>query len=154
MRGLPTTVAGLSMVYVLLLFGGMVKDLLTHEAVVASDARIIGLIADFRTPLLNDLFYTLTTMANPWVVFTGLLVGICLIYRMRLPRFVIPMVASSTLTTTLVYLSNYAFQRSRPEHAMYDPGGYSFPSGHAALSIAFNCRGNPRGALPEQGLSP
>lgn len=136
MRGLPTTLASLSLLYALLLFGGLVDDLLTQEAVVTADARINNLIAGFRSPVFNHLFYGLSTLASPWVVLAGLLVGVALLYRMRRLRFVVPMFIASAFAAGFVLLSQQMLHRPGPEHGLLTPSNHSFPSGHAALSVA------------------
>jgi len=136
-RGLPITLIGLSMGYVLLLFGGLVEDLLVKEAVVAADARVDSLIASFRTPFLNHLFYGITTLGNPPVVVAGLVLCACMLWRLRRARFILPMLVSAGLADGLTVLGKFAFHRARPEQGLIEPSGYSFPSGHATISVAF-----------------
>ncbi len=136
-RGLPITLIALSMGYVLILFGGMVEDLLLKEAVVASDLRVDRLIASFRTPLLNHLFYGITTLGNSAVVIAGLVLSSCVLWRMRRARFILPMFVSAGFAALLTSLGKFAFQRSRPEVGLIEQAGYSFPSGHATISVAF-----------------
>lgn len=137
LTGLPMTLIGLAMLYVLLLFGGLVEDLLVREAIVAADARIDSLVASFRTGALNELFYGITTLGNPQVVVAGLLLSMAVLYRLHRTRFVLPMIVSVVAAESLVFLSKLAFHRPRPAQALLEPGGYSFPSGHAAISLAF-----------------
>lgn len=137
LRGLPVTLVVLAMGYVLLLFGGLVEDLLVKEAVVAADVRVDSLIASFRTPVLNHLFYGITTLGNPRVVILAMVLCASVLWWRRCARFIVPMLASAGFADALTTLGKFALHRARPLHGLIEPGGYSFPSGHATISVAF-----------------
>ncbi|MFM2483258.1 LssY C-terminal domain-containing protein [Celerinatantimonas sp. YJH-8] len=136
-KGLPLTLIGVAMGYVVLLFGGLVEDLLEKEAIVATDLRVDALIASFRTPFLNHVFYAITTLGSPPVIVLGMGLMACLFGRMRQTQFILPMCLAAGLANVLTTIGKFAFHRVRPDVALITPGGYAFPSGHATVSIAF-----------------
>jgi len=135
--GLPVTVAGLAMGYVVILFGGLVQDLLAREAVVAADGRLDGLLASFRLPFMNRVFYGITSLGNWQVILCGLLAATVLLLWRGRARFVVPLFVSVVTAQALTFLGSFAFHRDRPAGGLLEPSSYSFPSGHATVSIAF-----------------
>lgn len=136
-RGLPITLIFVSMSYVALLFGGLIEDFLNKDSVFTYDVRINTLIASFRTPLVNHFFYGITTLGNPSVVILGLVVSSILLWHSRRARFILPMLFSAGFADLLTSLGKLAFHRARPDTAIIEQAGFSFPSGHATISIAF-----------------
>ena len=137
LRGIPLTVVAIAMGYLLLLFGGLVEDLLTREAIVTLDVRVNSLLATLRTPVLNRAFYFVTTLANWQFVVAGLCGASLILWWLNRSRLVLPMLIASASAQGLAYLGKFAFQRPRPAFALLEQAGHAFPSGHASISIAF-----------------
>lgn len=135
--GLPLTLVGIGLCYILMLFAGLVEDLLVKEAIVSADARVNNLLATMRSPLLDRLFYGVTTLGNAPVVMIGLGAASLILWWRHRERFVVPMLLASASAQGLTFLGKFAFQRPRPALGLLDPSSYSFPSGHASVSVAF-----------------
>ena len=136
-RGLPLTVTLVAGLYLLALFGGLAEDVLRQEAVVQVDHRISLFMAGLRTPFFNHLFYFITSLGYWQVTYQRGHRGQCLPVVPQAPDFIVPLLVSMASSQGLTYIGKYAFHRERPSHGMMDPTSFSFPSGHASVSVAF-----------------
>lgn len=135
--GLPTTLMGIAFLFLLIQFLGVVEGLLTTDPIVAADMRTANLLATLRTPGLNR-FFLLVTLLGKWPVILAYGItasGILILWRKWafLPGLWLCMVGASAST----WLGKIAFHRQRPAVAEYVEWSYSFPSGHAVISVAF-----------------
>lgn len=136
-QGLPLTVLALTFAYGLALFAGIVEDVLTSDPVVAVDHASAQLIAAFRAPAVIPPFLWITNLGAPPLV-GALLVVACLLLWLVNRRFAVAGLLMSTLgASVFLTLGKLTFQRPRPIEAVTLESSYSFPSGHATLSVAF-----------------
>lgn len=135
-RGLPLTLTGVTGVYILALFGGLAEDVVMGEAVVMLDTRVNNLLASLRTPLFNHVFYAITSLGFWLVIACGTAAAIFVLWYRRKAELILPLTISIVSCQLLTYLGKLAFHRLRPEGGVLDPFGYSFPSGHASISLA------------------
>lgn len=136
-RGLPMTLTGLTGLYVLALFSGLAEDVITGDAVIGLDTRVNALLASVRTPLFNNLFYAITSFGYwPVIVSGAAALAFGLWYR-RQGALILPLAIALVSCELLTFLGKLAFHRARPEGGELAPAGFSFPSGHASISIAF-----------------
>ncbi|MCB1339411.1 MAG: bifunctional DedA family/phosphatase PAP2 family protein, partial [Maritimibacter sp.] len=135
--GLPATFLGLVFVYVLFVWVGSVFDFLTSDPIVQIDERVAGLMHVFWAPGVLKLAAHLTALGDSRVVFALALLAIgWLVLRGR--RDLAAGLAVSVLGDVLsVMVLKLAFQRPRPALAYFAEATNSFPSGHAAISVAF-----------------
>ncbi|WP_417565549.1 VTT domain-containing protein [Marinobacter sp.] len=136
-RGLPLTLTGVIGLYILALFGGLAEDVVMGDAVVALDIRINNLLATLRTPVFNHIFYVITSFGFWPVIACGTAAAIFVLWYRRQAQLILPLTISVVSCELLTYLGKLAFHRLRPEGGVLDPYGYSFPSGHASISVAF-----------------
>lgn len=135
--GLPLSLLTLAFVYVLVLFAGIVEDVITSDPIVAFDMRMEALFAAFRTVMLTRIFTWITLLASFQVVVSFLMVFVAILLIWRKQSSIAALfigVAGSELFTSLGKL---AFHRPRPELALYLERSFSFPSGHSTIAVSF-----------------
>jgi membrane protein DedA with SNARE-associated domain/membrane-associated phospholipid phosphatase len=121
------------------IFGGITEDILTGDPFVFVDQWVLSHVLYFRTPLVTDLMIIFTQLGG-WVVITmgSLIMTTCLLFKRRMNYLMTYIVA--ILGGNLLFLMlKMAIHRSRPssETALIKVGGWSFPSGHAVMSVIF-----------------
>jgi membrane protein DedA with SNARE-associated domain/membrane-associated phospholipid phosphatase len=135
--GLPLSMLTLALVYVLILFGGVVEDLITSDPIVVVDIRIANLLAAFRTRILTDIFTWITLLGKSQVVLMFIAANVALLWLWRQRTYILPLFVSVIGSETFSYLGKLAFHRPRPESAVYAEYSFSFPSGHATIAVTF-----------------
>lgn len=135
--GLPLTALGVIFVYILTVWLDGVFEFLHADPILQVDLRLAELIHSFWNPGLIQLAAHVTALGDPRVVtalFLAALVWVSLLGRrdlaMGLAFSVLGDVASVNLLKRL-------FDRPRPVMAYFAESSNSFPSGHAAISLAF-----------------
>ncbi len=136
-RGLPLTITGATGVYILALFTGLAEDVVMGDAVITLDSHINNLMASLRTPLFNQVFYAITSFGYWPVIVLGTAAAVFFLWYRRRTELVLPLAISIVSCELLTYLGKLGFHRLRPEGGVLDASGYSFPSGHASISVAF-----------------
>lgn len=136
-NGLPLTLLGGAFIYLLVLFGGIVEDLLTGDPIVAADMHISSLIAVFRTPELVHFFLWITMLGKSQIVMVFSLALVGMLYLLREKPLIPPFLLVLLGSTTFAWLGKVAFHRPRPALAVYTEHSYSFPSGHSMISVVF-----------------
>lgn len=135
--GLPVTLLVVSFIYTLSLLGGVVEAIITSDIIVSIDMRAMNLLALFRNTDLTQ-FFLWVTLLGKWQVMLGFVVaviGILWIWCKRL--YILPLLLTIVGSEIFTALGKIAFHRSRPKLAIYVEHSYSFPSGHAAIAVAF-----------------
>jgi membrane protein DedA with SNARE-associated domain len=135
--GLTLSILTLAFVYVLALFGGVVEDLITSDAIVAADVRIANLFFVFRTDALTKVFTWITLLGKSQVILGFIAVLVALLWLWGKSYYIIPLFIAVTGSEGFTYLGKLAFHRPRPELAVYAEHSFSFPSGHATIAVAF-----------------
>lgn len=101
------------------------KGLVVDEAIYNF---IIGLRCDFL-----DIYFKFITHFGDTIFIVGVVAGFLLFYRKRNGLFLAVSAVDSALLTLIF---KHIFLRPRPEHLrLVEQGGYSFPSGHAMISV-------------------
>lgn len=136
-RGLPLTLLGISFVYLLILFGGIVEDFLAGDPIVTADLNIANLLITFRTPHLTRFFLWITVLGKWQAILAFSIAFIVVLWlwgrRYYVAAFLTTLVGSQVFTQ----LGKLAFHRPRPAFPVYLEHSYSFPSGHATVAVAF-----------------
>lgn len=135
--GLPLTLLGVAFVYVLVLFFGIIEDIITSDVIVAADTRVANLLFAFRDTELIKIFTWITLLGKWQIVISSAIVFSAILWLWRKKIYLIPfwiMLIGSSLSNSLGKL---AFHRVRPDVAFYIEDTFSFPSGHATISVAF-----------------
>jgi membrane protein DedA with SNARE-associated domain/membrane-associated phospholipid phosphatase len=121
------------------IFGGITEDILTGDPFVLVDQWVLQHALYLRTPLVTH-FMLIFTQLGGWVVITvgSLVVAMYLLFKRRMDYLMTYIVA--ILGGNLLFLVlKMAIHRSRPssETALIKAWGWSFPSGHAVMSVIF-----------------
>ncbi|WP_296202943.1 phosphatase PAP2 family protein [Psychrobacter sp. UBA3962] len=134
--GLPLTVLLLVMGYILALFVGLVEDVVTSDSIVAMDHFVSQQMSVLSDSVVVNFFIVVTSFAStPLTLLVVLLTGIvCFAIRQYylLIGFLISVIGSSAFT----YLSKLLFHRDRPVDILLHESTFSFPSGHATVTVA------------------
>lgn len=135
--GLPLTVLILAFLYTSALFVGIIEDIVTSDIIVSADTNIANLFAMFRNTDLTEFFFWITLLGKWQVVlaFTVSVLGILWVWRKR--EYIVPFLITIVGSGVFIVLSKSAFHRPRPGSAIYTETGFSFPSGHATIAVAF-----------------
>ena len=117
------------------LFLGVVEDVVTNDTLVQVDRSVYEGLQGVRTGWIDDIMVTLTALGSAYVtvaVIVAVAVWLGVVRRWQTLAYWIGAVAFAEV---LVWALKYGLERKRPDthFALVDP--YSFPSGHAALSI-------------------
>lgn len=134
--GLMTSILAGTFAYVLVLFLGLAWDVMNDGQIVPLDHRLATLLFAFRDETLIRFFTFVTAIGDRKTV-TTLLVGLSLALWLRKKRGLLPglWIGIVSSATTVAFLK-LAFARPRPELGYFVESSLSFPSGHAASSVA------------------
>lgn len=134
--GLTATVLAALFVYIFGLYLDSVFDFLHNSAVTTADTRLANLIYAFRDSRLVYFFAWVTAFGN-WKSVGALLVGVvaalALARRWGLLTSLLVTVAGNQITVAAMKV---AFGRPRSVLGYFAESSHSFPSGHAASSVA------------------
>ena len=134
--GLPLSILALSFIYVLILFAGIVEDLITSDPIIAADLRIAHLFYSLRSDGLTELFTWITLLGKSEVVVVLVFISAAILWIWRKTYQIFPLMIAVAGSTAFTHLGKMAFRRPRPEVAMYVENSFSFPSGHATIAVA------------------
>ena len=96
-----------------------------------------GLTGLYILALFNHLFYTVTSFGYWPVVASGTVALSGWLWYRKQGSLILPLAISLVSCELLTFLGKLAFHRPRPDGGVLDPSGFSFPSGHASISVAF-----------------
>ncbi len=135
--GLHLTVGLLAAVGCLWFFGALAEGVITKDSIVRLDQVVAAILRYLATPDVTTFFLAVTALGSGEVlVLLGLVVTVVYGLRRRW-LYVGTWLAALTGGVVLNQLLKVLFARSRP--SFLDPllveTGYSFPSGHAMLSL-------------------
>src|SRR5215207_7784336 len=137
--GLHLTVGLLAAAGCLWVFGGVTEDLLNNDPLVRFDETVAALLHDWETPTLTAFFLVVTALGSLEMIWLlSLVVAVILGVRrqwLHLGTWLASLAGGFVLNQLLKEL----FARPRPyfEHPLVLEASYSFPSGHATMSLIF-----------------
>ncbi len=135
--GLPLTLLALAFLYVLFLFVGIVEDIMVLDPIVAIDTRLANILFSLRMPELI-LFFLWVTLLGKWqIVLGGALVASLLLWLWQKRFYIAPLWITIIGSEIFHVFGKLATHRLRPELSYYMEHGFSFPSGHATIAMAF-----------------
>jgi membrane-associated phospholipid phosphatase len=134
--GLPLTVLLLVMGYILALFVGLVEDVVTSDSIVAMDHFVSQQMSVLSDSAVVSFFIVVTSFAStPLTLLVVLLTGI-VCFAIRQYYLLIGLLISVLGSTVFTYLSKLLFHRERPIDILLHESTFSFPSGHATVTVA------------------
>ncbi len=109
------------------------------QQILAFDAQFEHFLYTIREPWALSFFLHVTDLGNGFVIAALGLITIILLYRMERIRDMIGLITTLLCTAVSVEVVKILIQRPRPGGVMQviSDSSYSFPSGHAAASMAF-----------------
>jgi len=101
------------------------------------DVDIINFISKIRTPFGIDVALFVSGVGSPQS-FALLVIAISMFFWLhKKPYHLVQFLITLSVGSLAVYLMKIFIARSRPIEALVNVSGYSFPSGHAAISTLF-----------------
>ncbi len=117
------------------LFFGVLEDLLSHDPLVEADAIVYGLLQNLRTPAVDSLMVAITELGDVQVLLPVILVALGWFTVHRLWHTAAYWLAAIGVAETLIKVLKLTLHRPRPGPLYGGVEQFSFPSGHATLSI-------------------
>jgi len=135
--GLTLTKVAIVFLILSLWFYKLIKNYITLGALVGSDLRISHLLFYFRDTELISLFTFITNFGAPIiiVVFTAIFIIYSVLLNKK--KFITPMLFSVLSAGLINVVLKNIFDRPRPRVSYYIENGFSFPSGHSTIAVAF-----------------
>jgi undecaprenyl-diphosphatase len=110
---------------------------LHDKALITGDSTAFTWADKIRTGTLDDIARTITHLGSlPVVVAAAALAVVVLLMRRRITESV-TLVSALALTWAAVHVAKAAVDRPRPDDALVDTAGQSYPSAHAAYAFAW-----------------
>lgn len=97
------------------------------------------LVEKLRTPHLTTFMKIITQLSNP-IIIVLITIGLVIfsLHKLKNKKIAILIPTNLTIITALNQILKIIFQRERPTgYRLIEMSGYSFPSGHAMVSMAF-----------------
>jgi len=121
------------------MFGALAEDVLARDSMTLYDAGVSRWLLSLATEDSSQFFFAVTLLGSTWVILpASLLLSVWSVWRKQWLQFGALALSIGGGTLLNVLLKNF-FLRPRPDfvNAFYHESGYSFPSGHAMLSVLF-----------------
>jgi undecaprenyl-diphosphatase len=135
--GLPLTLLGVAFLYILLLLGGVIEDVVSADSIVELDSRIENLLFAFRDPLLVKVFLWITLLAKAKIALCVALFLVVVFFLRNQRGFILPLAITVAGSGMFNLLGKVAFHRQRPPGvAVYAETSFSFPSEHSTIAAA------------------
>lgn len=117
------------------LFLGVLQDVVANDPLVQVDQSIYYLLQGIRTRWVDVVMVTITELGGPTVLMAVILIVAVLLASMRRWRTFAYWLAAVGFAEILVQLLKFTLGHQRPPALASDNTLFSFPSGHATLSI-------------------
>ena len=134
--GLILTILTLLNIYILALFAGLVEDVVNADSIVTTDLFVSQHMSVLQDSSIVPTFVFITSLGSTPITCLVILLTAILCAVVRQPYILVGLLISTIGSTAFTFLSKMAFQRSRPIDILLMEHTYSFPSGHATISIA------------------
>lgn len=134
--GLAAPLLALAFIFIFLLLISITQDVIAGNTV-AADTRLINLLPEFRSDSLTKIF-TWITWQGKWQLVLGLTAtAITILWLKRKQLYIIPLLLTVSGSEICALIGKIAIHRPRPTATFYAEHSFSFPSGHAAIAVAF-----------------
>jgi undecaprenyl-diphosphatase len=124
-------------IFSLYLFSKIIEDVADKELITKLDIWLNAKIVLLWNPLFNEVMIFITNIASPINLFilSIILFGF-LVYKRKWYHSLL-LLSSMIGGLIFEFLTKIIIHRARPENALIEVSGYSFPSGHATIAIIF-----------------
>jgi len=135
--GLPLSVLIIVFGFNLLLLAKITEDVFNSEAIIQLDKRMAEIIGLLQTPFLLKVFYIITQIGAPISNCSVFFATLFLLFKINRDSYVIGLCVSAIGAGISIFLGKNFVHRVRPDvFQYYRVSSYSFPSGHATISVA------------------
>jgi membrane-associated phospholipid phosphatase len=136
--GLPLTIFSIAIVLNLFLLFDFTEETINSKEFIAIDSFIAELLFNIRSESIARGFYFISKLCDiPAVSLIGTSLFIYFLIRKKF-HFAIGILTSLLGSGLSIYLGKNIFEIDRPhQYAYYQENYFSFPSGHATISVAF-----------------
>lgn len=137
--GLPLTIFVIVFLVLLGTFLGITSAIVNSYSIVKVDATFAHFLFDHRTPGLTQFFYVMTNFGGQIVIISLVMISLTYLYFKKELMYLYALLLTFMGTEASVFLIKIFINRDRPgeDLAFYLEESKSFPSGHAAASMAF-----------------
>ncbi len=121
------------------IFGGITEDILTGDPFVMVDKWVINQVLYFRTPSVTAFMNAVTNLGGSIAITVVSIIFISYLIMKKRIDYVVAYITAITGGSILVFVLKTVIHRPRPitETTLIKVGGWSFPSGHAMMSVIF-----------------
>lgn len=136
--GLPLTILSIAITFNMFLLFDFTEETINSKELIEIDIFITKLFFSIRNESVAEIFYWLSKICDiPAVAVIGASLIIIFVIQNKF-HFVIGIITSLLGSSISIYLGKNIFEIGRPhEFAYYHENYFSFPSGHATISVAF-----------------
>jgi len=117
------------------LFLGVVEDVVTHDTLVDVDRAVYGWLSGMRSRFADDVMVTISELAGVEVMIAVIAAVAAWLAITRRFRTLAYWAAAAGFAEAMVIALKYGFERARPNTAYAAVDPFSFPSGHAAITL-------------------
>lgn len=119
----------------LIIFMGIAEDVFEEEIMKIDVMAYNFLVEKLRTPLLTNIMTFITKLGNATTLILIVVIMFIIIKDKVIPACI---TGNLIIITLLNQILKYIVQRPRPDgYRLISESGYSFPSGHSMVSVAF-----------------
>ena len=135
--GLPLTLLSIALLYTISLLGGVMENIINSDIIVSADIRTANLLAVFRDAGLIQFFVWATLLGKWQIIIIFTITALLVLWLWKKQYYLFPLLLSIIGSETFISIGKTIFHRPRPKLAVYAEQSFSFPSGHAAIAVAF-----------------
>jgi undecaprenyl-diphosphatase len=112
-------------------------ELLQTDALLPGDSTALDIARDMESGFLTALGYVLRVIGSLWFVGLCTVATCAFLLARRRSADAIALAAGLAITELATQIIKRSIERPRTMDAIYDAGGFAYPSGHAAISVTF-----------------
>lgn len=101
------------------------------------DVLISNSLFNIRNIDVVNIFIVITNLVNPLMIVVLTILFILSTIFLKKKKFIIPIILSIFFASTSMVVLKNIFERPRPNLSYYIESGFSFPSGHSTMAVAF-----------------
>lgn len=137
LSGLPLTLLVATVVYLLFIFFGIIQNIITSNIIIAMDTRVANFLFAIRGTEFTKFFTWLTLLAVGQIILVFAVIYSIILFLWKKKTYLLPLWITIAGSELFTYLVKLAIHRPRPLNAIYTENSFSFPSGHASISVVF-----------------
>ncbi|MDD4333385.1 MAG: bifunctional DedA family/phosphatase PAP2 family protein [Patescibacteria group bacterium] len=134
--GLPLTFFALIFIYVAYALLGLTEDILNLKTITYFDSQLAHYFTLFHHAKLLKIFHYITYLGE-WKIIFVVSVFLAIFFFLKYKKYFLSLAVTICGSAATIYLGKILIERPRPLEATYLEDSFSFPSGHAAIAVAF-----------------